>query len=246
VLGANDTGTDYRVERGAARVQKPSGMMKRGSTPAGPDEAHPARDGVASEHPVGAYAGVTEQPPAHVSGAPRNDLLPTGVAGLDRLLRGGLGRGALYVVRGGPGSGKSILAHQLGARHIREDGGRVLYLTALVESHQTLLAQARTFGFFDPGTVTRSFYYASLYPALERGGMTELGEELRRLVLAHDPTLLVVDGVHALKRVASTPLDYQRWVHGLETLAAVGGVTTLVLVTPTTTPPTRRRPSPTG
>jgi circadian clock protein KaiC len=184
------------------------------------------------EHPVGSYAGVTEQPPAQTSGAPRGGVLPTGIAGLDRLLRGGLRPGGLYVVRGGPGCGKSILAHQMGARHIREDGGRVLYLTALVESHQTLLAQARTFGFFDPGVVSHSFYYASLFPALEKGGLTELGEEVRRLVREREPTLLVIDGVHALKRVASTLLDYQRWVHGLETLAAVGGVTVLVLVHP--------------
>ena len=181
---------------------------------------------------MGARTRVTEQPPAHTSGAPREGALPTGIPGLDRLLRGGLRRGGLYVVRGGPGSGKSVLAHQMGARHIREDGGRVLYLTALVESHQTLLAQARTFGFFDPGVVTHSFYYASLYPALERGGLAELGDEVRRLVREHEPSLLVIDGVHALKRVASTLLDYQRWVHGLETLAAVGGVTTLVLVHP--------------
>ncbi|MGZ8493477.1 MAG: RAD55 family ATPase [Gemmatirosa sp.] len=175
---------------------------------------------------------MTEQPSAHASGEPRDDLLPTGVPGLDRLLRGGLRRGRLYAVRGGPGAGKSVLAHQMGARHIREDGGRVLYLTALIESHQTLLAQARTFGFFDPGSVTRSFYYASLFPALERGGLAELGDEVRRLVRQHEPTLLVIDGVHALKRSASSALDFQRWVHGLESLAAVGGVTTLVLVHP--------------
>lgn len=185
-----------------------------------------------STPPVGEAAGVTEQPPGQAPGAARREVLPTGIPGLDRLLRGGLRTGGLYVVRGGPGSGKSILAHQMGARHIREDGGRVLYLTALVESHQTLLAQARTLGFFDPGIVPRSFYYASLFPALERGGLAELGEELGRLVREHAPSLLVIDGVHALKRVASSMLDFQRWVHGLETLAAVGGVTILVLVHP--------------
>jgi circadian clock protein KaiC len=190
------------------------------------------RAAATAEHPVGAAAGVTEQPPEQTSGASRGEVLPTGVQGLDRLLRGGLRTGGLYAVRGGPGSGKSVLAHQMGARHIREDGGRVLYLTALVESHQTLLAQARTFAFFDPATVARTFYYASLYPALERGGLAELGEEVRRLVREREPSLLVIDGVHALKRTASSLLDFQRWVNGLETLAAVGGVTMLVLVHP--------------
>ena len=188
--------------------------------------------GAGEEHPVGATAGVTEQPPAVPTGEPRATVLPTGVPGLDRLLRGGLRPAGLYVVRGGPGSGKSVLAHQIGARHIREDGGTVLYLTALVESHATLLAQARTFGFFDPAVVTRSFYYASLFPALERGGLEALSAEVTRLVHERQPSLLVIDGVHALKRTASSPLDFQRWVHGLETLATVGSMTTLVLVHP--------------
>src|SRR5687767_15273715 len=102
--------------------------------------------------------------------------LETGIPGLDRLLQGGLRRTGLHVILGRAGAGKSILAHQLGAHHIRT-GGTVLYLTALVETHQTLISQARTFRFFDPGMVAHGFYYASLYPALERGGLAAMGEE---------------------------------------------------------------------
>ncbi|HLL48815.1 MAG TPA: ATPase domain-containing protein, partial [Longimicrobiaceae bacterium] len=68
------------------------------------------------------------------------EQLATGVPGLDRLMAGGLRRGGLHVVVGGPGAGKSVLAHQIGAHQIRA-GGKVLYLTALVESHQMLLSQ---------------------------------------------------------------------------------------------------------
>ena len=99
--------------------------------------------------------------------------MPTGVPGLDRLLNGGLRQGGLHIVLGGPGTGKSVLAHQIGANLIRA-GGKVLYLTALVETHQTLISQARTFGFFDPAMVPGSFYYASLYPMLANGGHGEL------------------------------------------------------------------------
>src|SRR4051812_21730049 len=99
---------------------------------------------------------------------PRPEQLPTGIPGLDRLLRGGLRRSGLHVLLGRAGAGKSILAHQAGAHHIRQ-GGKVLYLTALVETHQTLIAQARTFPFFDASTIAHGFFYASLSPALERG-----------------------------------------------------------------------------
>src|SRR5690349_24079143 len=110
-------------------------------------------------------------------GASETERLPTGIAGLDTLLRGGLRRAGLHVVVGRPGTGKSVLAHQVGARVVRE-GGRVLYLTALVETNEMLISQARTFRFFDRASVGNGFYYASLYPSLERGGLQGMREEV--------------------------------------------------------------------
>lgn len=156
---------------------------------------------------------------------------PTGIGGLDRLLTGGLREGALHVLLGGAGTGKSVLAHQIGAAVARA-GGKVLYLTALIETHQTLLAQARTFRFFDPAVVPRSFYYASLFPALSRGGVPAAREEISRLVAQHAPTLLILDGVHAIKLSVEGRLEYQQFMHELEAQCAVSGVTTLLLAHP--------------
>lgn len=157
--------------------------------------------------------------------------VPTGVPGLDRLLNGGLRQGGLHVVLGGPGTGKSVLAHQVGAHQIR-GGGKVLYLTALVETHQTLIAQARTFDFFDPAVVPGSFYYASLYPMLASGGLSAAREEITRLVAHHGPSLVILDGVHALKVAAADRMEYQRFMHEMEAQSAVTGVTTLLLAHP--------------
>ena len=157
--------------------------------------------------------------------------LETGISGLDRLLQGGLRRTGLHVVLGRAGTGKSILAHQTGAHHIRE-GGTVLYMTALVETHQTLISQARTFPFFDPSTVAHGFYYASLSPALERGGLRAMAEEIGKLVLDRAPSLVIIDGLHALRLGASSRLDYQRWLHTVEAGAAVAGMTTMLLTHP--------------
>ena len=168
--------------------------------------------------------GITAQRPA--------DQLSTGIEGLDRIIRGGLRRSGLHVMIGGPGTGKSIIAHQAGAHHIRHHDGRVLYLTAMVESHQTLVSQARTFPFFDPSSVASTFYYASLYSALERGALRAMQEEITKLVRERSPSLLIIDGLHALKLGATSQLDYQRFVHELEAQAAMLGVTTLLLTHP--------------
>jgi len=42
--------------------------------------------------------------------------VPTGVPGLDSVLRGGLFAGGGYIIRGGPGAGKTILANQICVR----------------------------------------------------------------------------------------------------------------------------------
>ncbi|MDP9348619.1 MAG: hypothetical protein M3P24_05700, partial [Gemmatimonadota bacterium] len=165
---------------------------------------------------------------ARVGGA---DQFATGVPGLDLLTKGGLLSGGLHVLLGGPGAGKSVLAHQIGA-HLIRSGGRVLYLTVLVETHQMLISQARTFRFFDPGVVPGSFYYASLYPALAKGGLQGAREEISRLVAQHGPTLVILDGVHAFKASAASRLDYQRFMHEMEAQATVAGITTLLLAHP--------------
>lgn len=71
--------------------------------------------------------------------------LSTGVAGLDEVLRGGVLPGRTYVVRGGPGTGKTILGlHFLMAGAAR--GERALFIT--VEEHTDQIQRnARALGF---------------------------------------------------------------------------------------------------
>lgn len=75
--------------------------------------------------------------------------LQSGIEGLDALLQGGLVAGASYIVQGRPGSGKTILANQLGFNHAR-NGGRVLVATLLAESHDRLFQFLSTMSFSTP------------------------------------------------------------------------------------------------
>jgi circadian clock protein KaiC len=172
------------------------------------------------------------------SPAPRADQRTTGVEGLDRLTRGGLRPGALYVVLGAPGAGKTILAHQMAAAELRR-GGTALYLTALTESHQSIIAQAASLRFFDRGWVGDRLYYASLYPAIHRGGIEAVTEEVRSLALQRAPSMLVIDGLTALRLAGGAGLEFQRFLHTLEALAAAQGMTVLLLAHPVDGDPIR-------
>jgi circadian clock protein KaiC len=60
------------------------------------------------------------------------DRIPSGVPGLDVILRGGFLRG-VYMVFGPPGAGKTILGNQVAFAHVAA-GGRAIFLTLLTES----------------------------------------------------------------------------------------------------------------
>ena len=71
------------------------------------------------------------------------ERVQTGVAGLDTLLQGGLVRGAICMVMGRPGTGKTTLGNQLCFEHVKQ-GGRAAYMTLLAESHAAMIKNLHT------------------------------------------------------------------------------------------------------
>ncbi|HEX6939714.1 MAG TPA: ATPase domain-containing protein [Longimicrobiales bacterium] len=153
------------------------------------------------------------------------ERIATEVPGLDRLLDGGLRARALHLIAGPSGTGKTVLAHQIGARYARAREP-VLYLTALVENNRTLVAQASQFAFFDASWVGRLFYYVSLYANIVGGNA---GEALEALIREHRPGLVIIDGLHMMKAAAANALEFLRLVNTIQTLGALGGPTFLAI-----------------
>src|SRR2546422_5209883 len=78
--------------------------------------------------------------------------LPTGSAGLDSVLNGGLPEYSLNLIAGAPGTGKTTLAHQIMfANASRERPG--LYFTVVGEPPVKMLRYQQQFSFFDPDKV---------------------------------------------------------------------------------------------
>jgi circadian clock protein KaiC len=60
------------------------------------------------------------------------DKVSTGILALDQILDGGLPKGSTILLAGRPGTGKTILAHQMMYQNAENDD-KILYLTTLGE-----------------------------------------------------------------------------------------------------------------
>lgn len=154
--------------------------------------------------------------------------VPSEIPGLDTVLCGGLVRGASYIVQGSPGAGKTILANQLAFAHARR-GQKVLYVTLLAESHDWLFESLGTLDFYDASKVGADLFYISLFQTLRDEGLPALVATLRRELLRHQCSMLVLDGLLIAKDRAQSSLDVKTFVAELQGHAAFTGCTVLFL-----------------
>ncbi len=134
---------------------------------------------------------------------------PTGIAGLDVALLGGLPRGRTTLVFGGPGSGKTVLALQTlvyGARDKNEPG----IFVAFEEDSLQILANASSFGWDLPGLQRGKLFFldVSLRPDTVRAGAFDLTALLAALtvkVRELGARCIVFDGVDVLLMLLDDP-----------------------------------------
>jgi circadian clock protein KaiC len=125
--------------------------------------------------------------------------LATGVPGLDDVLGGGLPELSFNLIVGGPGSGKTTLAHQiLFANATAERPG--LYFTVVGEPPLKMLRYQQQYSFFDPSRVNGIIRFASLSGELEQGLRAVL-DSIVRQVEAVTPGFVVVDSFRSVMRV---------------------------------------------
>jgi circadian clock protein KaiC len=166
--------------------------------------------------------------PTDESGRPLLKRIPTGVPGLDTILRGGFLRGGIFIVQGSPGAGKTILGNQICFHHVRK-GGRALYVTLLAENHARMLLHIGQLGFFEEAAIPDRLYYISAFRVLEQEGLAAVLNLLRREVQARGASLLVLDGLSAIEESAGSGREFKKFIHELQAQASLADCAMLLL-----------------
>src|SRR5687767_2869135 len=150
-------------------------------------------------------------------------FVPTGVEGLDEVLRGGMTPNRLYLIEGDPGSGKTTLSLQFLLAGV-ERGETCLYVT-LSETAEELHASAASHGWTIDGihvleiiaseeNLKLDARYTMYHPS-----EVELAETISK-VLAEaarlKPSRLVFDSLSELRLLAENPLRYRRQILALK------------------------------
>ncbi len=159
----------------------------------------------------------------------------SGVPGLDEVLLGGLPRGALILVEGPPGSGKTTIALQF-LRQALQQGETCLLasnaetpeqLKSIVASHGWSLDGINMTELGEGAGEDRGSDY-TLFPEAE----VEVGETLKHLFAEVErlrPTLLVLDTISSLRVLAPTPAFHRRQLKRIRDFMAERSCTTIML-----------------
>ncbi|HLV68579.1 MAG TPA: ATPase domain-containing protein [Polyangiaceae bacterium] len=156
--------------------------------------------------------------------------LSSGDPGLDEVLGGGFLTGGIYLLVGGPGSGKTVMANQVCFARARE-GGQCVYVTMVAESHSRLVGNLESFGFFDRTSIASKITYLSGAGTLHQGGLPGLFELVEEEVRRRKATLLVLDGFRVGSQTfGASAADQTIFLNRLATLLEFSACTALVCV----------------
>jgi circadian clock protein KaiC len=154
--------------------------------------------------------------------------VPSGIPGLDTILGGGFLKGGLYIIQGPPGTGKTTFGNQVCFSHIAA-GGKALYVTLLAEYHARMMQHLSVMSFFDLSKVPEQIAYLNGLRVLHDDGLKGLLTLLRREITVRSASLLVLDGMVAVRRAAADEQAFNEFVHELQAIAIATDCTVFML-----------------
>jgi circadian clock protein KaiC len=126
--------------------------------------------------------------------------LPSGVPGLDEVLGGGIPEFSFNLIAGGPGGGKTTLAHQIMFANATPER-KAVYFSIIGEPPIKMLRYQQQFAFFDAAKVgDGTVRFIHLGKEALDGGMAKVLEAIEQEIQRSSPGIVVVDSFRAMLR----------------------------------------------
>lgn len=157
--------------------------------------------------------------------------LRTGVPGLDEVLGGGLPELSFNLIAGGPGSGKTTLAHQIMFALATPDRP-ALYLTVLGEPPLKMLRYQQQFDFFDSDAIGHSIHIVNLSDDVLGRKLMHVLSRISAEVRKYNPSLLFVDSFLSIPQATAkgqSRRDLQQFIQQLGMLMTSWQATTFLI-----------------
>jgi circadian clock protein KaiC len=143
--------------------------------------------------------------------------IATGIAGFEEVSYGGLPRHRTTLLKGGPGSGKTVFALQCLVNAVRKGRERALFV-AFEESTAQIAANAATFNWGLPALMKKKLFFldARLSPEVVHSGGFDLSGMLAMLKAKKEElgaNLIVFDGIDVLLTLLRDPAAEMREIY---------------------------------
>lgn len=178
------------------------------------------------------------------------ERVPTGIPGLDEMLEGGLPRGYVVLLAGGPGSGKSTLAMQFLYKGVEQHNEAGIYIT-LEERPKDIIRNFSRYGWDlskikiiglipQKATLAESIKYVASYETPEeesnileftpkKFSIDLVKDVIIREVKKIDAKRIVVDSIASLAAQLDNAFEIRQEILGLVNLLNDLGATSLIL-----------------
>jgi circadian clock protein KaiC len=159
--------------------------------------------------------------------------IATGLQGFDELSHGGLPRSRISLLKGGPGSGKTVFALQslVNAAREREESG---IFVAFEESPRQIVANAAGFDWDLPALVKSKIFFmdANLSPDVVQSGEFDLRGMLAMLKVKKEEIgarWIVFDGIDVMLTLLNNPKSEIREIHRIRAWLAANDVEAAII-----------------
>lgn len=157
------------------------------------------------------------------------DRIPTGIPGLDPIIQGGLIRGDVHLITGGPGTGKTILASRFVYNAIKNSNETAVYATFEESTDFFKRNLARLGSDFAPFEKEGKIKIIDL-EILRGKGLESNIAYLLDVVAKAKATILVVDSLTALLLACETQFEQRTFMKTIYKSLKGKGVTTIMTV----------------